>query len=151
VQVARRRRREPDSHTALCFISHFGHASGASRAPISNFQFSETPILRPMWLSSGPKRAAPTRDTPVVLPAVYGNRYPHPTASFATGTPVRLLSQISIIHNHRYFVLCTEVGPCPAARLSPRVSTGGSFHLEAQSASPWLHGATEPSARGTEN
>lgn len=36
---------------------------------------------------------------------------PLPAAFFATGTPVRLLPENSIIHNHKYFVLCIEVGP----------------------------------------
>jgi hypothetical protein len=151
VQVARRRRREPDSHTVLCFISHFVMLLAL---PALSFQTSS--LAKPRYGVQCSSRSAQNerhqpRDTAVVLPEVYGNRYPHPTASFATGTPVRLLSQFSIIHNHRYFVLCTEVGPCAAAWLSPRVSPGGSFHLEAQSASPWLHGVTEPSARGTEN
>lgn len=35
---------------------------------------------------------------------------PLPAASFATGTLVRLLPENSIIHNHKYFVLCIEVG-----------------------------------------
>ena len=34
---------------------------------------------------------------------------PLPAASFATGTVVRLLPQISIIHNHKYSALCIEV------------------------------------------
>jgi hypothetical protein len=76
---------------------------------------------------------------------------PLPAASFATGTPVHLLPENSIIHNHKYFVLCIEVGPRADARLSPRVSRGESLHFEAQFALPSLHGAAEPSARGTEN
>jgi|GEM_PF-2259494 hypothetical protein len=36
---------------------------------------------------------------------------PLPAASLATGTLVRLLPENSIIHNHKYFVLCLEVGP----------------------------------------
>jgi hypothetical protein len=40
---------------------------------------------------------------------------PLPAASFATGTPVRLLPENSIIHNHKYLALCIEVPPRAAA------------------------------------
>ena len=36
---------------------------------------------------------------------------PLPAVFFATGTQVRLLPENSIIHNHKYFVLCIEVEP----------------------------------------
>ena len=59
--------------------------------------------------------------------ALYGNRYPLPAASFATGTPVRLLPENSIIHNHKYLALCVEVLPRTAALLSPCAPVGVSL------------------------
>jgi hypothetical protein len=43
---------------------------------------------------------------------------PLPAASLATGTPVRLLPENSIIHNHKYLALCIELPPRAAALLS---------------------------------
>ena len=82
---------------------------------------------------------------------VYGNRYPLPAASFATGTLVRLLPENSIIHNHKYLALCIEVPPRAAARLSSCVTVEVSGHLEAQFALSILYVATEPSVFGTGN
>ena len=53
---------------------------------------------------------------------------PRPAASFATGTPVRLLPENSILHNHKYFVLCIEVTP---SRRRAIVSTRGLGALSA--------------------
>ncbi len=76
---------------------------------------------------------------------------PLPAASFATGTPVRLLPENSIIHNHKYLALCIEVPPRAAARLSPCVTGEVSGHPEAQFALSILFVVTEPSVFGTEN
>jgi hypothetical protein len=76
---------------------------------------------------------------------------PLPAASFATGTPVRLLPENSIIHNHKYLALCIEVPPRAAARLSPCATVEASGHLEAQFALSILHVAAEPSVFGAGN
>src|SRR5271170_4475392 len=76
---------------------------------------------------------------------------PLPAASFATGTPVRLLPENSIIHNHKYLALCIEVPPRAAALLSPCAPVEVSGHPEAQFALSILFVVTEPSVFGTEN
>ena len=56
---------------------------------------------------------------------------PLPAASLATGTLVRLLPENSIIHNHKYFVLCTEVDPSRRGTIVSLSDGGGlSFTLK---------------------
>ena len=107
VQISRRGRGEPDPHAVLCFVGHLARVYGASCALILNVQSSERDILRPIGTSAVSMLGY------AVEPGrrLYGNRYPLPAASFATGTLVRLLPEICIIHNHKYFVLCIEVAP----------------------------------------
>ena len=59
------------------------------------------------------------------------DRYPRPTASFATGTPVGLLPENCIGHNHKYFVLCIEVDPSRCRMVvSPCAGRGCRFALK---------------------
>src|SRR5579863_348559 len=87
------------------------------------FLFQTSSLAKPLYcVQSG--LPLPFLSRPILSQAtepltVYGNRYPLPAASFATGTPVRLLPENSIIHNQKYFVLCIEVTPSRCRTIVP--------------------------------